>query len=1661
MLCIISLSNMATPVAYASQVVVSKLPPPPQNHDTSPVPPPDISQPDSESVLGTSTSLLTVMTGEAQTQGSAAKRIPIRMEQLAKKVYQTSEDVNVTVINPDNDSITASVTDEKGQPVSVPITQNSSGTTTDVQIEGSNEITPGLYTVKVTDQEGDITTQDFTWGVLALNTDKSMYHPGEKADISMAVLDDQGNMVCDAQVALRIQNQEAGIDDTLSTDAASQSARITINPQCQLHDFSLTPDYEAHYTFAKAGTYNLQLTATTNAGVHTITDIVPVTNTIPFDVQRVSATRIYPPDTYPMTFHITAHQDFSGTVTETVPQDFTITPATGSAQTNSYTNMQTMYLNGENPSDQLAQAVLGTGTSSLVMPFHGNYPITQGFGAQMTDPSLQAFYTSYGLAGHDGVDFGVPMDTPLYAVDDGSVIWSGPGDYGITIIIQHSWGESYYGHLSNTSVTVGQQVTKGQLIGYSGESGEATGPHLHFGMRPNNPDMQNGYYGKIDPLPYLPYGHQAEDTSAIGPSLPVPTGTVTPTPAVEPVDINVLGSSTAATRQDTAASGSATPTPESAITAATSSATVTPTPTPAPAATQALNQKVNSNFSVLDKQILFNEQLTNSSQTDKVKVLTWHVTLKKGQTTTLGYDFQTPAVSPQFYLLGPMQFYQNGSNKVVFQEQHQWEIASDDVGVEWYNNTTGNKWNGYSWQYRKKIVINHSDVSATPFEPTILFMDPGGDEYKYGTGVNLTAAQTVFNGPSTFFGNIQLSATSHTGPDSYSLNSSGVGANLPAPAGTIVSTGAKAGRVSFYVYFNTLPDTAAITLLSIYAGATYDTAPITITTGNKIECGDASAVGTTTLATTTWYRMSIGYIQGTNEITYKVYLNGNLAVTCTNVSEGGHGTATNFSLGGNNNGQTIYVDDIYADSGADESDPGDIRVTAKLPIANGATNDYVEHGTIGASSTGCTDSSTPCEYVNERPLNATEYLSTATNADTEAFTIQGASQGDVDISNDQIVGDEAWIYASVGTACAGSIINNGVNTSINLTATDTFFTDPANPPYYPGTAPASTEAVGVKSCNTSGLNLYEAGMLVAYKTGPTQQPMLDAAISYDNTNNSTGGPADHISENTFTVSPSYSNEILILGVSTAYGGTVETGANAPTWGTQKFTLLKASGMYDSDYDVELWYLVAPQQGKETLTVTLTTDSNWVVGLSDYYNVNQVNPFGTDTEAGPGSGSPISNTINSGTNQLPIDVAGYVESGGTLTPGGSQTQAYNENPWNAGLASSYAPSAGATTTVSWTNVDLEDWYDIGVSLQPYTATSLTNFPVLVSLSGDTDLAAHAQSNCSDVVFTDSTGENELNFEIENLSTATDCSSGNLTAWVQIPTLSATSDTIIYMYFGNPSATNQSTNTTWDSNYMGVWHMQQNPGGASPQMTDSTSYGNNGTANGGMTSANSITGEIYNALSFTATSHQYINVGTNSSLNPSGTNLWSVELWYKDLNAGANDTGLVSKAQIGTGGYEINENETGTCTATEYKVTKFNDPNNEGDICVGAVPQNTNWHFLAIEYSSAGVVAYVDGALSLPTAIGMNDTFANTTQATYLGYDNDGDYLKGDEDEVRISNVPRSTGWVATEYNTESASAVSLGSVETKIYAPTLSQLLRHGEFFGTQGAESGIRQPFTF
>lgn len=141
----------------------------------------------------------------------------------------------------------------------------------------------------------------------------------------------------------------------------------------------------------------------------------------------------------------------------------------------------------------------------LHLPFEGGaIPVTFPFGAQPTDEHMRKLFQSWHIVGHHGVDFGLPMASRVLAVDDGTVSHAGEdGDYGITVVVDHAWGQSLYAHLLETKVNLGQSVKSGDLIGLSGKTGMAFGPHLHLGVKFNNADRENGYQGFTDPMPFF------------------------------------------------------------------------------------------------------------------------------------------------------------------------------------------------------------------------------------------------------------------------------------------------------------------------------------------------------------------------------------------------------------------------------------------------------------------------------------------------------------------------------------------------------------------------------------------------------------------------------------------------------------------------------------------------------------------------------------------------------------------------------------------------------------------------------------------------------------------------------------------------------------------------------------------------------------------------------------------------------------------------------------------------------------------------------------------------------------------------------------------------------------------------------------------------------
>ncbi|MFF4015101.1 M23 family metallopeptidase [Streptomyces sp. NPDC001843] len=174
-----------------------------------------------------------------------------------------------------------------------------------------------------------------------------------------------------------------------------------------------------------------------------------------------------------------------------------------------------------------ASAVLGVGVASAAVPHAASHAATAAAVKPAAKPAaakpaakapawvdpvknytLTAGFDQAGshwMHRHSGQDFAVPIGTEVVAAHGGTVVKAGgwgAGDgpaYGNAIVIKHADGQySQYAHLSRIDVRIGQVVTTGQHIAESGNTGNTTGPHLHFEIRttPN-------YGSAIDPVAFL------------------------------------------------------------------------------------------------------------------------------------------------------------------------------------------------------------------------------------------------------------------------------------------------------------------------------------------------------------------------------------------------------------------------------------------------------------------------------------------------------------------------------------------------------------------------------------------------------------------------------------------------------------------------------------------------------------------------------------------------------------------------------------------------------------------------------------------------------------------------------------------------------------------------------------------------------------------------------------------------------------------------------------------------------------------------------------------------------------------------------------------------------------------------------------------------------
>lgn len=119
---------------------------------------------------------------------------------------------------------------------------------------------------------------------------------------------------------------------------------------------------------------------------------------------------------------------------------------------------------------------------------------------------------------HAGMDFTAPRGTPIYATGDGKVIQADAANrgYGNHVRIDHGYGYvTLYAHMSKFNCKVGQQVKRGDVIGYVGNTGKSVGPHCHYEVRKNGEPINpvNFYFNDLTPEQYAKMLELASDPS--------------------------------------------------------------------------------------------------------------------------------------------------------------------------------------------------------------------------------------------------------------------------------------------------------------------------------------------------------------------------------------------------------------------------------------------------------------------------------------------------------------------------------------------------------------------------------------------------------------------------------------------------------------------------------------------------------------------------------------------------------------------------------------------------------------------------------------------------------------------------------------------------------------------------------------------------------------------------------------------------------------------------------------------------------------------------------------------------------------------------------------------------------------------------------------------
>jgi hypothetical protein len=340
-------------------------------------------------------------------------------------------------------------------------------------------------------------------------------------------------------------------------------------------------------------------------------------------------------------------------------------------------------------------------------------------------------------------------------------------------------------------------------------------------------------------------------------------------------------------------------------------------------------------------------------------------------------------------------------------------------------------------------------------------------------------------------------------------------------------------------------------------------------------------------------------------------------------------------------------------------------------------------------------------------------------------------------------------------------------------------------------------------------------------------------------------------------------------------------------------------------------------------------------------------------------------------------------------------------WTVGTRAFLPPSSGSLCGSS------AHCYSLTYNSTLTGSANSSNFTALVSGSGSAFCTVanggyvNSSTGADIEAFTTNGFTTQLPSELEYYQGSATCS---FVLWVQIPTLSATTNGTIYLALGNASPPARTPNP-WDIYSGGVWHF---PNGAALSLADSTTNAHNGTE---VNSPSAATGKIDGGMSLSSASSQMVTLGYSGSLVLYQTASFSA--WVNPNSATAGNTrSIIGGSGTGDQYLELRVTGTNTINALEQGVAS---------LCTsaGSVP-NGSWSYVGFTWDGTTCNIYINGAQSVSTTVsGSFNAGAGEAYQLGKGYGT-GENFDGLLDEVHESNSTiRSASWYLAEYNNQNA------------------------------------------